>query len=989
MSKIAEKAKFIGRNDEVNELAEVLEKTIGGEGQIIFVSGEAGIGKTRLIQEVRTLPIGQNFNWLTARCIYQEGTDPYLPFTDALRDWLEPTSTALRLPSDQITRKTVPEKFEINELINIPLLGPKLAEEPSMSFGSFMIKEPKAEFCLSTFSTLVKNGRMGLCITRVPPEKLDDLSKYEGVKIYWLSSKPSKNSLPPSLTKLSHEITEFLKDQPNSIIMLDGLEYLISHIEFNNVLRFVNELIDSMAMLKGILIMPINPLTIDPKQLALLERNMNTIDINTLRPPLSSPAGSEKSPMEEPILNEEQLQQGRNRMFETTTQKILAIGAIKPVALFIDDLHWADVGALQLLHYLARSSKNHPVAIIGVYRPEDLADPSKPHPLLELIDRLVPEKQLKLITLERFDQLETGEIIQSLLQNKMFPKELVEFVHVETEGNPFFIEEMLRSLVEEDIVRYVENIDSWVFDAKISKSELPDTIKDVVNARIGRLPKNTRLVLEIASVLGNEFDYINLSAISKFDEEELVSIIDDLIHFKLINELPTEFGQPIRYRFAHNKLCEVLYDELGQSHKRLLHSKAASAIEERHKNDLDNVIYELAQHCYHGGDYLKGLDYQIKAGEKALMSYAPEKARMFYQWSLDSIKLVKEESPDSESNNKIHVNILSKLSEICILIGEWDEALKYINYLLEHGKELAEINKIVDAHNYAGRIYIYRSAWDDAISHFNDAITLAKESSYQQGMLEGYNGLGDVYERRGEYIQAMEYMKNFMELAESMNSQNEIARGYKAFAMISTKFGDYNTALDYYKKCIDLFTKTKNYGELARTYTNIGIPYFELGEFDKVIEWNEKSIELATRVGDIRTKGLGYSNTAEVYARKQKFEKAIEYANRALEIFTKLDDKPMIGLVWMNYGLIYKNKQAWQPSRYYFEKSLALLKGLNVPYYLADCTRQFGLMLADQGTEETLEESHKYLNEALEIFKTLGAKKFIDVIHTELKQLAK
>ena len=85
MTRIAEKAKFIGRFNEITELASLLESAVMGKGQIVFISGEAGIGKTRFINHVRSLPIGQRFNWLAAQCIYQEGTDAYLPFVDALR----------------------------------------------------------------------------------------------------------------------------------------------------------------------------------------------------------------------------------------------------------------------------------------------------------------------------------------------------------------------------------------------------------------------------------------------------------------------------------------------------------------------------------------------------------------------------------------------------------------------------------------------------------------------------------------------------------------------------------------------------------------------------------------------------------------------------------------------------------------------------------------------------------------------------------------
>ena len=989
MTQIAELAKFIGRHDEVNELAVVLENAAASEGQVVFISGEAGIGKTRFINEVQNLPMGQRFNWLTARCIYQEGTDPYLPFFDALKVWLGPGPAKQKLGLDDADQ-LVSTKYDLDDLAKIPVIGPKLTEDPSLSFGSFMVKESKSEFCLQVFSTLVKHGRKGLCITRIPPQKLKETIDFEGVKTYWLSSRPDKSCIPPSLTKLSHEITQYVGFHPNSVVILDGLEYLISHLEFNKVLRYINELIDTMAVHKSILLLPINPLTIDPKQLALLERNMNTIDMITPeRPNNVSIIGTVEEATSKPDykFNEEQLQQGRNIMFESITQQILDIASTKPVALFIDDLHWADEGALHLLHYLARAIQNQPVVIICAYREEDLLDTIKPHPLRALLDRLIPEKLLKIIKLSRFNELETGEMILSLFQDTTFPDELVGYIHNETEGNPLFIDEIVRTLVEGKVIKFDEIQRTWSLTRKIPEIGLPDTVKEVLLARINRLQKDMRLLLEIASVLGVEFEYNILGMVSKLDEELLVTHLDDLMRYQLLIEQPTKYGQPITYRFTHNKICEVLYSGLGQSHKRLLHSKAASAIEDRYKNSLDSVLYELAQHCYHSGDHKRGLKYTIKAGEKALLSYAPEKARMFYQWALDSLELEEAREAEASLNKKQHLEVLTKLCEICTLIGEWDEALKYTDILLNLSSDLKEPKKQADAHNYAGRIHIHRSSWSEAKDHFENALKIAKDSNYTQGNLEAYHGLGEVYERTGEYTPALEYYQDFMELAKKIDSQNDIARGYKAIAMISTHRGEYNEALEYYQKCIELLTNSANHTELAKAYTNIGIPYFELGEFDKVIECNEKCIELASRTGDIRSKGLGFSNAAEVYARKHEFDQAIDYANKALDIFKKLDEKPLIGLVWINYGIIYKNKQDWEPSRYYFEKSLLLLESLNVPYFLADCTHQFGLMLADQGTKESLSESRENLQKALSIFKELGAKKFINVISNELEKL--
>jgi predicted ATPase len=988
MTLIAEKAKFIGRINEITELADIMETGARGDSQLIFIPGEAGVGKTRFINEVQKLPIGQQFNWLSTQCIYQEGTDSYLPFLDALKGWFGPVSTSKQSSENIMQKESLPKVLEFEELERIPILGSKLTEDPSMSFGSFIVKEPKSEFCLSIFLTLISRGQKGLCITRIPPEKLGDLVKNDNIKTFWLSSKPGEACLPPSLTRLSHEITQYIGVHSNSVIILDGIEYLISNLDFNKVLRFINELIDNMAIHKCILFIPINPLTIDPKQLALLERNMNSLDLTTTQQQVGAMAWETDIDTQKTMkFNEEHLQQGRDIIFETTTQKIINISMTKPVALFIDDLHWADEGALHLLHYVARAVQNQPVVIIGAYRPEDLVDDVKQHPLQSLLERLLHEKLMKSISLARLDKIETKGIVDSLLHNMEFPEGLVDFIYHETEGNPFFIEEVLRTLEEGGAIKFNEERNLWYLTKSLKEVELPDTVKEIVHARTKRLSKNMRLVLEIGSVLGVEFEYNILAAIAGLDEEELVTIIDELIRFKLLNELPTTFGKPIRYRFAHNNICEVLYNDLGESRKRFLHGKAASAIEEKYKENPEKFIYELAQHYYNGNDYEKACKYSQLAGEKALRDYAPEKAKTFFKWALGSVNLMEVQPEKSPSNKNLLTEILLKLTKTTSFIGEWEDTLNYTNTLLKLSKEINDSHKQADAYNYTGTIYSNRSLWTKSIEHFTKGLVLSNKSKYQQGIMEANYGLGIVHERMGKFKQAMDYLNRFIELAVIIGSQDEIARGYKATARISYDSGKYSKAIEYYARCLDLLTQTNNQSELAFTYSNMGVAYFELDEFDKVIDCHEKCIEISTRIGDIRSLAYGYSNAAEVYANKHELDKALEYANKAFEIFTKLDEKFMISLVFMNYGIIYKNKQDWDSSRYYFDKSLALMKTINVPVYQADCTRQLGLMLADKGTDESRKESKKQLKESQKLYESLGVKRYVDIIHKELDQL--
>jgi predicted ATPase len=989
MAQIAKTSEFIGRGKALTELSKMLESAEQMEGQTAFIYGEAGIGKTRLINELRKTAVGKKFQWLSARCIYHEGTDPYLPFYDALKgSKCSPFSKGdeAQIPK---TEKVVSDKSGSVDISTIPVIGKKLTEDPSMPFDSFLIKESKSDNSFEVFSALIDRGYKGLCITRIPPDKLENISRSTGTEILWLSKKSGKTCIPPSLVKLSHEIMSFAKKNQNSVILLDGLEYVIGNVEFNKVLRFVNEIVDSTALNKSIFIMPMNPLAIDKKHLALIERDMTTIDLTSPASFIETTAQKEGREIGKHTIDEEEFRQGRFRLFEMFTQQLLDIASVKPVVLFIDDIHWADVGALNLLYYLSRAVANYPIAIVGAYRPEDLADPAEPHPLQNLLNRMILEKILKQIFLDRFNQDETSEMIGSLLGTNNYPNKLVEFIYKETEGSPLFIEEVLRSMEEELIISYSKDGDSWELTKKIPEIKIPETIKDVVHIRTDRLNKKMRHVLESASVLGVEFEYDMLTAVLAMNEDQLITYLDDLVHMRLLTELPAKMGQPVCYRFAHNKICEVLYEGLGQVRRRHLHTRTAEAIEKRHKDNLDNYIYELAEHYHQGGDYRRSLHYTMVAGEKALDGFAPEKARAFYLRALNSIELMVTRPSENIANKMQQSEILMKLTEISIVVGEWDEALKYTNNLLNLSKELEDQWKQVSANIYRGQIHYMRSSWAESLTHFNSALMLAEESKYQPGMMEAYYWIGTVHEKMGEYAKAMEYFQQFMELAFPLDSPGEIARGYKAFATISFHRGDYNTALEYYNKCIELLSDTNNFYELAKAYTYMGVTYYELAELDKVIEWNEKCVELSGRTGDIRLRGYGYSNAAEAYACINDLDRAQDYADKAFEIFTKLDEKPMIGLVLMNFGIINKLKKDWKTARQQFEKSLELLKEANVPSYIADSTRQFGLLLAAQGSKESIAESRKYLKEAQKKYQELGKEKYVNTIKNELEALPK
>jgi predicted ATPase len=201
-----------------------------------------------------------------------------------------------------------------------------------------------------------------------------------------------------------------------------------------------------------------------------------------------------------------------------------------------------------------------------------------------------------------------------------FPLEFENRVYQETEGNPFYVEEMFYTFFDEGIISLEGG--AWRFH-DISKSLIPSTIKDLVTLRIERLDNKTIDTIKHASVIGKEFDFNVLGETMLLNEEDLILTLENLETKNLIS--PDSENDEL-YRFNHSKIREVVYDGIGGHRKRMMHEKAAVSIKELNKDNEEDVIYQLAHHYSKTKDHNKSLKYSILAGEKASREFALDEA---------------------------------------------------------------------------------------------------------------------------------------------------------------------------------------------------------------------------------------------------------------------------------------------------------------------------------------------------------------------------
>ena len=273
-------------------------------------------------------------------------------------------------------------------------------------------------------------------------------------------------------------------------------------------------------------------------------------------------------------------EQARFRLFDSITSFLKTASQRQPLVLVLDDLHWADQPSLMLLQFVARELGGARLLIIGTYRDIEL---SRQHPLAEALGELTRERLFQRVLLRGLTQEDVGRFIDMSSGNSA-PRGLVEGVHTQTEGNPLFVTEVVRLLVQEGELGAdpstgpgrARETDSWTI-------RIPEGVREVIGRRLNRLSQRCNEVLTVASIIGREFTLAHLTqVVEEVTEDRLFEVLEEALAARVIEELPQSVG---RYQFTHALIQETLAEELSTTRRVRLHARIAEALEELYGAD--------------------------------------------------------------------------------------------------------------------------------------------------------------------------------------------------------------------------------------------------------------------------------------------------------------------------------------------------------------------------------------------------------------------
>jgi predicted ATPase/KaiC/GvpD/RAD55 family RecA-like ATPase len=647
---------------------------------------------------------------------------------------------------------------------------------------------------------------------------------------------------------------------------------------------------------------------------------------------------------------------GRDRLFEAVSQFVTNISREAPLLVILDDLQWTDQTSLLLLHYLARGVYREPLLLLGAYRDTDV---DEKHPLTPVVTELNRERLLQSVQLKRMSFDDASEMIKRMLEQDDVSREFCELIYEKTRGNPFFAEEVIRSLKEEGVV-YREESKWGIKD--VSKVEFPKTVKSVIKARIGRLDDECQNVLTMASFIGNDFTLEALSALTGIEENKLLELMDRMLKTGLIEEREVH-GEGI-CSFADILVRDVVYEEVGLLKRKKLHGVVGCALEKVYAKTIGDHLGELASHFLESGDKEKALGCFLKAGEKAQRIYANSEVVSYFQ---SALRLLEEKEGELQEKARV----LERLGDVKKLVGEYEACMKYWAEGLQLRNQLGEKLDVARLHRKMANVL-----WEDVgdvekgKQQFDEALKILEAEPENVELARLYEDIAHMHYRVGEAPQARSWAEKGLELANKLNAQEVVASSSISLGIALLMAGDWKKAVECHERALKIALDNGYMETASRAYNALAVALpFE--EFERSIECFEKGLELARKVGVVQLACMIDMNLSAIYEGMGNMERAVSLMEESTTLSRRTGNMPNVANSIERLGWVNLVWGEWDKGEQYIKEALGLSQKLNQHGLTIGCYIDLGYLCM---LKENYAKAREFFEKAYQVSEKTGAR---------------
>ena len=569
--------------------------------------------------------------------------------------------------------------------------------------------------------------------------------------------------------------------------------------------------------------------------------------------------------------------------------------------LAIEDTHWIDTASLDLLETLARSARHWPLMIVVTFRGSDLVD----------------THMTRVKTLPNYEQVQLCELLPDYAREMLRARfnasglstitpDLFERVLTRSQGNPFFIEEMVH-LIRDTVI---DPSDPQCLDVK-----LPESLHTLILSRLDQISERQRITLKTASIIGRSFRFAWLYGYypALGDTEPLLADLDDLCRLNI-----TLLEQPkpnLTYLFKHIVTQEVTYESLPYSQRTSLHEKFADYLE-----TLNPVRYVdlLAYHYHHSANIVKKRKYLRLAGENAAARYANVEAIQYFSSALAA-------TPEEQLLERFQ--LLRAREEVYALRGDRDSQLRDLTDMETLAQRLDDTGRQAQVALRQSTYYGETGNHDEAITAAYRATLLADASGNKEVMAAAFLEWGKAHWRQAEYADAEEALQRALTIAADFPCLQ--AYCLRNLAIVAIRLGSYQVGREFYERSQVVFRQIGDRLGEALVLKDLGNIAFLLGDWTGARAYYEQALPLFQQIGQRLGESDVLNNLAIVADDQGDIESAVKFLKQSLNIKREIDDKRGQGSVLINLGEFSTRQGSYDDSRAYYMEALDRIRDTN------------------------------------------------------------
>lgn len=542
----------------------------------------------------------------------------------------------------------------------------------------------------------------------------------------------------------------------------------------------------------------------------------------------------------------------RLRLYAYLAAVISSFALEKPLLLVLDDMQWADELTLGFLEYLLHGAAfdRMKLCILATYRREEAP---------ERLVRLIEERGVVSIALERLDESAVAAIVGDMLALSPPPRVLSRYLTRQSEGNPFFVAEYLRTAVEAGAL-FRDSSGTWELSeargpqhSRHEFLQLPRTLRELVERRLLGLPPTTLFVAQVAAVLGRESTAELLGAVARIDDVELLQAIKELLRRQVIEESSTG-----RLRFVHDKIREYAYSSLEPADRARLHRRSAKALARSTKGDPSHVLATLGNHWERGGKFEKARQCYLQGARIARNRFAHDEAERLYRAFLNLVDGVTVD--DIAARQEL-------ASDVLLFQGRAEDAVAELDAALACAQALGDVLGEAETLRRMGVALWELSRMDEAREFFDRAIDVVRTRGEANATFEGvtFGNLGNVSLQQGRLDEARDFYEQALAIHRTEGDVRNEGVKVGNIAIVHFNQGRFAEAESLYRHAIEIARETNDRRTEGRHLGNLALLLSECRRSDEAREAFESALAITREIGDIREEGIILGNLGEMY----------------------------------------------------------------------------------------------------------------------------